>query len=305
MDNKIFISNLRRLRLEKGYTQEQLAELLGVSAQSVSRWECGNTLPDVLLLPSLAQLYGITVDDLYRPEINAYPNYAQRLLSVYESSGRTEDFLLAEQEFRRLLAGEHTADDLRSFGVLYHYMTKRCAKLAQEHLDAALETAHRSHWVWSSSAQQKIALLCDLGRGKEEAARYEQQLSTDPSDPMLWLLCVSAWHYAGELMKACDLVQQAIEKFPDSPALHVYAGDICRALKRYEEAFRYWQRVLELDDSFLDALYSMGFCYEELEQFDKALAVWQDLYNRMLSKGLLHESQLPQKHITLCRERLS
>ncbi len=36
-----FIENLRRLRTEKGYTQEQLAVQLGVSAQSVSRWECG------------------------------------------------------------------------------------------------------------------------------------------------------------------------------------------------------------------------------------------------------------------------
>lgn len=40
MEN-IFASNLRRLRLSKNLTQEQAAEALGVSAQSVSRWECG------------------------------------------------------------------------------------------------------------------------------------------------------------------------------------------------------------------------------------------------------------------------
>ena len=41
MENMFFSDNLRRLRLEKGLTQEQLAQRLGVSAQSVSRWECG------------------------------------------------------------------------------------------------------------------------------------------------------------------------------------------------------------------------------------------------------------------------
>lgn len=58
--------NLKRLRCEKGLTQEQVAHRLGVSPQSVSRWECAATLPDVMLLPELARLYGVTVDDLYR-----------------------------------------------------------------------------------------------------------------------------------------------------------------------------------------------------------------------------------------------
>jgi len=109
--NHIFSANLRRLRLSKGYTQEQVAAQLGVSPQSVSRWECSSTLPDVLLLPQIARLYHVTVDDLYREDAKGYPSYAQRLLAVYEASGRTEDFLAAEQEFLRISAGEHTADD--------------------------------------------------------------------------------------------------------------------------------------------------------------------------------------------------
>lgn len=48
MNSELFSQNLRRLRLEKNLTQEQLANILGVSVQSVSRWECGNTLPDVI-----------------------------------------------------------------------------------------------------------------------------------------------------------------------------------------------------------------------------------------------------------------
>ena len=48
--------NLRKLRKEKNLTQEVVAEMLGVSAQSVNKWERGDTLPDITLLPALANL---------------------------------------------------------------------------------------------------------------------------------------------------------------------------------------------------------------------------------------------------------
>ena len=93
-----FCRNLKRFRLSKKLTQEQAAEKLGVSAQSISRWECGTTLPDVTVLPEIARLYCITIDDLYRETSVAYDNYAQRLGSVFEATKAPEDFILAERE---------------------------------------------------------------------------------------------------------------------------------------------------------------------------------------------------------------
>lgn len=59
----LFISeNLKYLRKEKDLTQEEIAEMLGVSAQSVSKWERGDTFPDITLLPALANLYKTSVD---------------------------------------------------------------------------------------------------------------------------------------------------------------------------------------------------------------------------------------------------
>ena len=45
--NNIFSNNLKKFRQQKNYTQEQVAEVLGVSSHTVSRWECNTTLPDV------------------------------------------------------------------------------------------------------------------------------------------------------------------------------------------------------------------------------------------------------------------
>ena len=55
---------LRELRLGKSLTQEQLAEALGVSNRSVSRWENGNNMPDLDLLLELSRLYGVGVDEI-------------------------------------------------------------------------------------------------------------------------------------------------------------------------------------------------------------------------------------------------
>lgn len=57
-------SFLRELRREKELTQEQLAERFGVSSRSVSRWENGNTLPDLGILVELADFYEVEVKEI-------------------------------------------------------------------------------------------------------------------------------------------------------------------------------------------------------------------------------------------------
>lgn len=46
--------NIKRLRQNKGMTQEKLGEVLGISGQAVSKWESGAALPDIMILPTLA-----------------------------------------------------------------------------------------------------------------------------------------------------------------------------------------------------------------------------------------------------------
>lgn len=55
---------LAALRREHGFTQDTVAERLGVSPQAVSKWENDSSCPDVMLLPQIAKLYGTTIDTL-------------------------------------------------------------------------------------------------------------------------------------------------------------------------------------------------------------------------------------------------
>lgn len=56
--------NLKRLRRERDLTQEEVASALGISNQSISKWERTDGYPDITMLPAIANYFGITVDDL-------------------------------------------------------------------------------------------------------------------------------------------------------------------------------------------------------------------------------------------------
>lgn len=61
MNQKTVGENLRKLRLEKGYTQSQLGDLLGVSDRAVSKWERGLGCPDLSLWPQIADVFHVDV----------------------------------------------------------------------------------------------------------------------------------------------------------------------------------------------------------------------------------------------------
>ena len=72
--------NIARLRRERKITQEQLAEFVGVTKASVSKWETGQSIPDVLMLPQLATFFDVTVDELigYKPQLSE-----EQIIKIY------------------------------------------------------------------------------------------------------------------------------------------------------------------------------------------------------------------------------
>jgi DNA-binding XRE family transcriptional regulator len=79
---KISGEKIASLRKEKGMTQEELAERMGVSSQAVSKWENGNAMPEVALLVLLSQILDCSMDSILNPsdfKINQ-PNFIQMLL---------------------------------------------------------------------------------------------------------------------------------------------------------------------------------------------------------------------------------
>lgn len=79
--------NLKKFRLQRELTQEQLADVLGVSAQAVSRWENGTTYPDITLLPTIVSYFEITLDELMGMENWRSEEQLKELLGQLEENG--------------------------------------------------------------------------------------------------------------------------------------------------------------------------------------------------------------------------
>lgn len=303
---KLLADKLRSLRLEKKLTQEQLAERLGVSAQSVSRWETCATYPDVMLLPRLAELFGVLVDELFRSSPKGYAHNAQRLLAVYEHSHRPEDFLAAAEEYEKIFrAGTATADDWRSYGVLHEYMAYHCIKKATGSFHQAMDISRAEDpEMFHRTLRQSILLRCRTGQAQACIREQEECLSKGADQPQVWVDLAHAYFYGGQPDKALQACERALEQFPQEGVLHVYAGDACRALKQYDRAFAHWEQAVKMDTKFLDAMYSMAFCRGELGQFDRASVIWEDIARRLVAMGLEEEAQMPRSMAEKCRERL-
>jgi len=291
-----FAKNLKRFRIAKNMTQEQAAEVLGVSTQTVSRWECNTTLPDVVILPKIAELYGITIDDLYKESSVAYDNYAQRLGSVFEISRKPEDFMRAYMEYQKLLkSGEYTLEDLRLYGILLQYMMRVCRDKAEETFDCVIKKdfAEDKETYWLTR-RQKVCFLWEIGRNQENIAEFLPPVKAGSNDLQEWICLIQAYTYEADYDSARMWIKKAEHKFPESAILHICIGDLLRAMKRYDEALQRWNRALEMEPDWCDSEYAIASCYEEMGDYANAYAVYSRIADKLDRRGFSIEANWPR-----------
>ena len=74
-------STIKYLRREKDITQEQLAEYLGITSRAISQWECERTVPDVYMLPTIADYFNVSIDYLFHSDKDEY----EKAVKEYEA----------------------------------------------------------------------------------------------------------------------------------------------------------------------------------------------------------------------------
>ena len=73
--------NIAYFRKSKGYTQEELGQKIGVTNQAVSKWESETSMPDIMLLPRIANALDVTLDDLFAERIIKTPTQGSKVFN--------------------------------------------------------------------------------------------------------------------------------------------------------------------------------------------------------------------------------
>lgn len=208
--------NIIRLRHDKKITQEQLADFVGVTKASVSKWETKQSMPDILLLPQLAAFFDVTIDELlgYAPQLSK-----EQMLKIYM------DFTaaFAKDPFDDVIEriGKVEKEYYSCYPFLYqvtllylnHFMLAGDQEKQKKILEKSLHLCDhiladcKDISVCNETAVLRAMALLQLGRASEVIESLEEIANPASAARQSGSVMVQAYQVAGELEKADSFTQ--------------------------------------------------------------------------------------------------
>ncbi|MBQ4341439.1 MAG: helix-turn-helix domain-containing protein [Clostridia bacterium] len=306
-------NKLRSLRIAKGITQEQLAEELGVTAQAISKWERGATMPDISLLPDLSVFFGVSIDELFglteEKEYERIQNmiWDERLLSSDEIY-RTERWV-----DEKVQAKYRPADCMRLKADMYNHLARSYNELAAEAAMEALAIdpgCHEAHSElneglrgfvpdWNVRNHYKLItfykdfvrkhpedwraymwLLDNLLDDKRFAEAEEALCGLEKADNTFRTPLYRAkllWE-TGRRDEAREIFAQMQRDYPDEWMVVFEISELCVLEGDYEKAIDYMKltREQQVKPRFVDTSEALAQLYEIVGDYDNAIKTLEE-----------------------------
>ncbi len=304
---------IRRLREERGITQEGLAEALHVTAQSVSKWERGTSMPDVQMLPQIAVYFGITIDQLFAmtpvQQMERMENriYSQGLMDAAEVRQLEQQLTaFAEQPELAGTAATLLTKLYNHQAEQYHLLAVRTGREAVEKTDGDSDAISELANAWGSyisdwNVRNHHALIewfsayCRRNPGNRSALMWLLDNLIDDrrlTEARQWLekltrmdhtFRVPMYRYmiaqaAGEKEEAAESLKE-LESMEDQEwCWAVTLGDIYTLRQEYDRAIDWYKKGQELQPSpkFTDSATSIAHIYEILGDAPRAISAYQE-----------------------------
>ncbi len=288
-------NQIKALRLQRGTTQEALAQHLNVSPQAVSKWEREAAMPDVQLLPAISAYFGVTIDALFALTDDTRMERIQNMLwdeRVLDPAAVEADRAFLLEKARRepdngrpheLLADmeNHLADEHRARAAQYakeSLARDPMSKDAHDELAHAMGgkladwcyTNHRELIRWYEAFLEKnpgcrggylylLDQLIDDGRLDEARAWLERMEPVDGTfrTPLYRGLIA---HAAGDREGAMAIWEQMCRDWPEDWMVWYTMGDAMVRTGRYGRAKEHYRRAFELQPQpkYVDSLESIA-----------------------------------------------
>lgn len=176
---------IKQLRHKAGLTQEELANQLGISAQSVSKWENAITMPDINLLPALSGVFGVSIDELFDLTVE------QKLLRIENrmdmEAELTGDVFFEYEEYlkRQLDENSDRCRILSLLGHLYHHRMESDARKVSRYAREAMQLAPEKkncQWLLQMAEGQYI-WDWNVGNHAQVIDFYKELIANDREQP--------------------------------------------------------------------------------------------------------------------------
>lgn len=168
-------ANIKENRLKKGYTQEQLAYELGVSSQTVSRWETGTTYPDIVMIPIIAELFDTSIDNLMGYAKECSTEEREAFFAEVKSIEFSEKILRHREMLQKYPNDTRLQFSLAS--LLYKLIRKRDNTDAEQELRLlCYRILHSNLPDMQCGAKRLLALLSAKNGDVEDAMKYVNEL---------------------------------------------------------------------------------------------------------------------------------
>lgn len=276
--------NIRKFRLQKHLSQEELGARLGITGQAVSKWEQGLTSPDISLLPPLAECFGVTIDSLFGDALSRrYPGYGgeyNELVALYTAENGTEaDFNRAVDALgEAILSGRAATEDYLNYGLLYQVRSYRDNDMALRYYHKAITEGNRNRDLyWMTAHQQITNLLEPLGRLDKAIAEHQSWCDAEPDCAWAHISYAYALSKADRLEEAHREVLQALCLDDNDVNVLTMAGDLYAQMGKYDEAVRYWDKAYICDPSQIACLFSKAEMYASNGQRETAIRQFEEI----------------------------
>ncbi len=237
-------ANIKGLRLAASMTQEQLAQKLGVSPQAVSKWESGNNMPDILLLPELSVLFGVSIDSLFDMTDDSRMERINNMLDGVRFLSK-EDFRNAESYLKDCREKESTTGEATL--LLAELYNKR---------------ANEYHELAAPLARKALELL--PGRKAAHNAVFDAENGA-----------YQDWNYTNH-HSLIDFYKKVIREHPEDIRNYFWLLDLLIADGRTGEARDYAEKMKALEHSYHYEMYMGKICKEECD-LPAALDWWKKM----------------------------
>lgn len=208
--------NIIRLRHARKLTQEELADFIGVTKASVSKWENAQSMPDILLLPQLAAFFGVTIDELIGYEAQLSSEQIRRCYGELSKEFATLQFEEAMEHTRTLARRYYSCYSLLlqlSALCWNHYMVAGSEERGRQVLQEAVGWCERildgcsDVGVCGDALVVKAGLMLSLGKAKEAIEILAPATNPSRISRQDDTLLIQAYQMAGELDHAKSHVQ--------------------------------------------------------------------------------------------------